>query len=35
MAYVFVGKGVSDQGYTAIYQAVSAAMAHIKSDCLH
>lgn len=31
MGYVFVGKGASDQGYTAIYQAVSAAMGHIKS----
>ena len=30
MAYVFVGKGVSDQRYTAIYQAVSAAMGHMK-----
>ena len=35
MAYVFVGKGASDKGYTAIYQAVSTAMGHIKSYCLH
>ncbi|MEM9569488.1 MAG: ribonuclease P protein component [Bacteroidota bacterium] len=30
LAYVFVGKGASDQGYTAIYQAVSSAMERIK-----
>ena len=35
MAYVFVGRSASDQGYTAIYEGVSAAMEHIKSSCLH
>lgn len=34
LAYVFVGKGASDQDYSAIYKAVSTAMEHVKSHCL-